>query len=216
MPKRLIFLFLVCFPIFCRAQSKLTGVELEIGSSAFTNSSIRNVFPAGVNLFLGPKWMIGVQEKLFVKASLGVKWYMHSLSDGYLEHLASIRLGPEFQYKAFMIGNVKFLPTFKIDFAWCTNFDTTGGIAEVFRDEPAYIISERYLRGWGIGKALGLKAELGSGWFLRLSYEILNPRFKVLNRDLQGDLGKDYIDRQHTSLALNTLNLSIGFNFSTI
>jgi len=216
MPKKLTLLFLICFPLFSRAQLKLANVELEMGSSVFMNSSVRKVFPAGVNLFLGPKWALGASENLFIKASLGVKWYMHNLPDGYLEHLASIRIGPEFQYKAFLIGNVAFLPTFKIDFAWCTNFDTEGGIAQVFNDEPAYVLSERYLRGWGIGKALGIKAELNRRWFLRFTYEMLNPRFKVLNRDLQGDLGKDYIDRQHKSLELNTLNLSIGFNFNTI
>ncbi|GAA4797454.1 hypothetical protein GCM10023231_27510 [Olivibacter ginsenosidimutans] len=187
---------------------------MEIGGSLFLDEGTRDVFPAGINLFLGPKWVLGMAEKFYVKGSVGMKWYMHSLPDNYLEHLGTIRIGPEFQYQAFSVENVVFFPSLKIDFAWCTNFDTEGGVAEAFSDDPAYVVAERYLRGWGIGQELGLKAVFKDKWFLRLSYERLQPRFKVLNKTLQGDLGKDFIDRSSKSLDLNTVNLSIGFHMN--
>jgi len=218
MPRYIILFLISCMPIFSRGQIRgnFAGAELELGASVFTDGHIRDVFPVGIHFSGGPLWTFDTRENFFIKGVLGIKWYMHDLPDGYLEHLGTIRIGPEFSYRAFSTDHFALIPALKIDFAWCTNFDTEGGLDEAIQDEPAYVLSERYMRGWGIGKEVGLKALFREKWFIRLSYEWLSPRFKVLNNELQGDLGKDYMDRQHKSLDLNTINLTVGFNLSRI
>lgn len=206
-------LFLLFFAIYSQAQPRFAGFEMELGASMFMNKRVRDVFPAGINFFIGPKWALGSNEKLILKGVLGTKWYMQKLPDGYLEHLGTIRIGPEFQYRFPVSDYVTLSPTLKIDYVWCTNFDTEGGIYDAWNDEPAYVLAERYMRGWGIGTELGLKVAFREKWFIRFSYEVLNARFKILNSDLQGDLGKDYIDRRYKSFELSTLNLTFGINF---
>lgn len=210
--KSLPLLFLLLFTLFSQAQPRFSDVEIELGSSMFMNKGVREVFPAGINFFIGPKWILDLNEKLFLKGAVGAKWYMQKLPDDYLEHLGTLRIGPEFQYKFQVSDHLTMRPTLKIDYAWCTNFDTEGGLYQVIQEEPAYVLAERYMRGWGIGTELGVKVAFREKWFIRFSYEVLNARFKILNRDLQGDLGKNYIDRQQKSLELSTLNLTVGIH----
>ncbi|QNL50026.1 hypothetical protein H8S90_25645 [Olivibacter sp. SDN3] len=210
---RFICLFLALFTITnIQAQQKRLNFEVEGGISRYQSNEINGIFPLGINLFFGPKWVIGTAERIYIKGSIGIKWHFHNLDDNFTEHLATLRGGPEFQYEAFTWGDMVLIPTFKLDFAWCTNFDTQGNIYDAINDEFVNVHSEDYMSGWGLGRELGLKVEIKRRWYLRTSFELFRPRLVVRNTVIQGDMGASYIHLPAKSFNLNSFNLTIGFN----
>jgi len=190
------------------AQERLPVLfELEAGIERLDAGAVRAVFPAGGSLKIGAVFAVADQGRLRLRPNAGVKVFFNELDEWTTEHLRLIRLGGQVSYDLFFVGQTTFFPYVAADFNWVANYDaeSDGGSG----DDEQISFSEHYLRGTGFSQEVGVRAQYRE-FYVKLGYEIFNPRLKIRSAIVEEDLAAGYRTPRSHPFNFNTLNLSIG------
>lgn len=181
--------------------------EVEIGVERFGDAAVRSVFPAGFNFKAGPTFALGEEWRLRLRPHVGVKFFFNELGEGITEHLRMIKLGGQASYDLFYIRNTTFFPYLSVDFNWLANYDaeSVGGLDDLENT----VFSDNYLSGSGFSPEVGMRVQFGE-WYVKLGYELFNPRLKVRKSIIDEDLASGYVTPVSHQFNFNAINISVG------
>ncbi|MFC3199263.1 hypothetical protein ACFOET_16685 [Parapedobacter deserti] len=190
------------------AQSRLPVLlELEGGIEWLGNTSVRRVFPAGGSLKLGPVFAMADQGRLRLRPQAGFKLFFNELDEWTTEHLRMIRLGGQVSYDLFYVGHTTFFPYAAADFNWVANYDAESDGSTGDAENTTF--SDSYLKGSGFSTEVGMRIQYRE-FYIKLGYEVLNPRLRVKGYLIDEDLEAGYMTPPSHLFNFNAVNLSVG------
>jgi hypothetical protein len=188
------------------ATAQSVDVQIEAGASFLKNKKIRSDFPVGFQGGLTIKKGLPY-SRLNWTAHMDLNWYFQPLDEVYTEHVVYARLSPGLEYDLVSYRMFRIAPFYKVGPSYLSNYDREGGV--VGEDETAPI-GARYLRGWGVAQEVGLKGYIGEFAFIKVQYMHSRPTLRVLNHEMQGNLGNGFENSAKISRDMGFWGFTLG------
>jgi len=180
-------------------------LEGEFGVAAFTNASVRSVFPAGAVVRLGAALALADENRLRLRPQLGATFFGNKIDESITEQLLFVGGGIEVSYDAFYVKQITFFPYVSASYRGVSNFDM-----ESYDDTDA-TYSESHLRGSGIAQEIGLRIQLRD-WYVKGGYQLFSPRLQARKSIVEDDLSGGYVTPSTHRFHFDTVSLSVGFS----